>query len=796
MFLWTLGASAVLVWWWLARSGHATLATIALLMSVAALGASWHHSRWYDFPRDDLGRFANGEPRPAVVELVALESPRRLPAPPEHPMRAIPVVDRTMLDVEAVAIRDGQTWRPAAGRATLMVDGHLLAVHAGDRLRVAAQLAAPTPAMNPGEFDFAEYARGQRERAILRASFPDCVRVQSVGSGWSPARWIADLRQGSYNVLEQSLSPGRVGLASAILLGERAHVDDQLQDAFLETGTIHLMAISGLHVGILAATLFFLLRLGLLPRDWALLSVCAATVLYALLVGGRPPVVRATILVVVLCLGMSLGRRGLGFNSLAAAALVVLALNPADLFRVGSQLSFLAVGVLIWFHGAWPRRASTDPLDRLIARSRPWPVKALRTFGSGTGRFALASLAIWLIAAPLVASRFHLVSPVAVPMNLLLWIPMTVALVSGFAVLALGWLLPPVADLFGCLCDHSLGLLQYAVEGASQTSGSHLWVPGPDNWWLVVLYLAIVVAVLAPRVRIPSRWAMALCCVWIVAGVGGATWKADRGGRLDCTFLSVGHGCSVLLELPGGRRVLYDAGRLGSPETGGRQIAAVLWERGIRRLDAVVLSHADVDHYNALPELLGKFAIDVVYVSPLMRDDRSPAVRALFERIDAAGIPVRAVWRGDRLRTGDASVIEVVHPPEHGVLGSSRAGEIFSDNANSIVLAVEHDGRRILLTGDLESPGLDDVIAEARYDCDVLLAPHHGSARSDPPGFAAWCTPEWVIVSGGHGEGARTASEAYISQGARVLQTAVGGAIHVSIAGGQVDVRPFRGEGN
>ncbi len=112
--------------------------------------------------------------------------------------------------------------------------------------------------------------------------------------------------------------------------------------------------------------------------------------------------------------------------------------------------------------------------------------------------------------------------------------------------------------------------------------------------------------------------------------------------------------------------------------------------------------------------------------------------------------------------------IQVLHPPRNGVIGS--------DNANSITLGVEYAGRRVLLPGDLESPGLDDVMAERPYDCDVLLAPHHGSRRSDPPGFAAWSTPEWVILSGG-GELAGSVIRTYERAGARVFATNEVGAV-------------------
>jgi competence protein ComEC len=164
--------------------------------------------------------------------------------------------------------------------------------------------------------------------------------------------------------------------------------------------------------------------------------------------------------------------------------------------------------------------------------------------------------------------------------------------------------------------------------------------------------------------------------------------------------------------------------------------------------------------------LLERFNVGTVYVSPMMFDGfddtqtRGPHV--LRKAIAAAKVPIREVWSGDRLRLGPHVALQVLHPPRGGVLGS--------DNANSITLAVEYAGKRILLPGDLESPGIEDVMAELPYDCEVLLAPHHGSRRSDPPGFAAWSTPEWVVISGGNND-TRPVVETYQAAGARVLLT-------------------------
>jgi competence protein ComEC len=256
--------------------------------------------------------------------------------------------------------------------------------------------------------------------------------------------------------------------------------------------------------------------------------------------------------------------------------------------------------------------------------------------------------------------------------------------------------------------------------------------------------------------------------------------------RLECTFLAVGHGAAVVVELPGGQTLLYDAGRLGPPEGAARVVSGFLWSRSITRLDAIVISHADLDHYNAIPALLEQFSVGAVYVSPVMFDEPTAALVKLRAAIAASGVPLEQVWGGDRLRgTGDVD-IEVLHPPRRGVLGS--------DNANSIVLAIEHRGRRLLLTGDLESPGLDDVLAELPYDCDVLMAPHHGSASSDPPGFADWSSPEWTIVSGGAADRVPAVEAAYTTRGSRVLHTAQCGAVRVTIADERVSVDCWREE--
>jgi competence protein ComEC len=156
-----------------------------------------------------------------------------------------------------------------------------------------------------------------------------------------------------------------------------------------------------------------------------------------------------------------------------------------------------------------------------------------------------------------------------------------------------------------------------------------------------------------------------------------------------------------------------------------------------------------------------------------MRNDSSAAVKMLLSAAGRAGIEIDSTWAGQTLPWGEPCHLRVLHPPAEG-LGAS-------DNAESLVLLVEYRGYKILLPGDLESPGLEMLESQPPIDCDVLLAPHHGSLRSDPPGFVAWSRPEWVVLSGSHQALDRPAIEAYRRDGARVLHTATSGAVTVTI---------------
>jgi competence protein ComEC len=791
---WTIAVAGLAVWSLLWTAKRNDIASGVLLLGIAAAGGAWHHDRWRIFRADEIGRMVQEEARPFCVEAIAIQSPRWVPAPPATPLRTIPQGEQSELLVWLTAVRDGRALRPASGWASLDVGGLLESVKAGDRIRIMAQgsrLAAP---LNPGEFDFASRARGDRIYCRLFAESPQSVERLATGGPLSPRRWLADMRSAGSAILWRNLHGERAKLASAVLLGAREQLDPNRNEGYLVTGTIHVLSISGLHVGILAAGFFFALRFGFVPRKATLLATIALTTGYALLTDLQPPVARAAILVVASCLALWTGRWSIGFNVLAAAALVVLAMNPAAQFLAGPQLSFLAVATIIVFEPLLDRQPIIDPLDRLIAVSRPWPIRFGRRISGGLWRVWLTGALIWLISTPLVWKQYHLISPIALVLNFLMWLPVSLAMYSGLATLVFGSLTPAVGRFFGVVCDRCLHWLERMIAWGHHWPSGFFWLPAPPMWWIAAFYIAIAIMVAFPRLR-PSRGrALALAMFWaatalLLSGFGNAVLNHHKTRPLVCHFVSVGHGVAVLAELPDGKNLLYDSGRLGSPLTGVRPVSSVLWSRGITHLDAIVISHADADHFNAIPGLIDRFSVGAVYVSPVMFDHLPPAVKELRDAIERKHVPLREIHAGQSLAAGNDTHLDVLHPPRKGVYGS--------DNANSVVLLIEHARRRVLLTGDLESPGLDDLLAEEPLDVDIALAPHHGSARSSPGRFAQWSTPEHVVISGRRGLGDAATIESVTNsfrlRGAEVFHTAEDGCVRVEVkANGELNLSTFR----
>jgi competence protein ComEC len=681
-------------------------------------------------------------------------------------------------------IRNGEKWLPASGNVELVIHDAADQFRSGDQVRVFGRLVRSSPPTNPGQFDFSHHYRRQRLLAFVHVYEVDSVEVL-VRADVSLYRLRSSLRRRLDRLIWYYVGPTEAPFASAILLGNRQQMDKDRRDKFVETGTVHLLAISGLHVGILAGSFLMLLRLPFFSRKQCLLATIVFVIFYAWLVEFRPPVTRASILIVLYCIGRWFGVQGFSLNLLASAAVIVLMINPADLFGIGPQLSFLAVATLTM--GAemifWPR--PEDPLQRLIANTRSYPVKCWNEFWRNARTAVLVSLAIWLVALPLVANRFHVVAFSSVYINPLLLLPIAFGLYGGLATLAFGWWCSPIARVGGWVCERNLALIEWMVGGVQANSFSHRWTAGPTDLSAVAFYVGLLLIVnLVPQAKY-GRWLVSFFALWFVLGWWLPEKMARYGGKqeLVCTFVDVGHGSGVVLQFPNGENWLYDGGALGAANYGSKSLAGVLWDSRIGRIDTIVVSHADVDHFNALPGIVEKFSVGRVLVSQQMRESDAGAVKRLFDQFEALSIPIEEIKLGDQFQLGPTAAVRIFAPTLEGF------GE--NDNADSVVMLVEHQSYKLLLPGDLEKSGLDYLLQQAAIDCDVVMAAHHGSGNSSPEQFMNWATPEYVVISGGSRRvtAAMEARFAGETSGRSVLRTDRDGAVRVRCGQSGISVR-------
>lgn len=725
--------------------------------------------------------------RAKVANIPALETPTggwtsSLPQN-DAELSALPLAPnlRTLFLVEArelITPENGSI--PVRGRCRVLVEGDATPlVRWGDRVELLAALDFADGPMNPGEFDFRRHLERNRISAMLFVNHTAAIRVEN-RSSWSPLNIMTIVRQLAVDAL-QNLSPRNRGTAEALLLGNRGHLTSDLERDYIASGTMHLLAISGLHVGILYV---FLVRIGnllLVPRSRTLVLAGLIVVFYCLLTDLRPSVLRATVFIVLSIIGQLCYRDVRMGSQIGATSIVLILIDPAMVFDIGAWLSFLAVGAL-----GWVTELSGVPENRpLPPDETTWRDRLLEWWHVLKSKAALGyrqMLAVTLLSAPVVATQFHVVSLVGMVINILLIPFTTLTLIAGYVLVFFGLLLPPVAFVPAAAFDLCLSLLNGAVSVSADLPLGFVTISDLPAWFLPTYYGLLAASALAVRsiVRQSVRLVLLLLVILVF-------WNADRSprpGELICTTLSVGHGNAIVVETPDGRVLLFDAGALNRAERTADVVCRFLWHRGYRMLDAIVISHPDADHYNAVQSLLDRMPVGQILLTTEFARAESPDVQAVVSAIADARIPVTMMMHGDHFELDECRF--------DFFKAKARLSVEMSDNSSSLVCVVTHQNRRICLPGDLEGEGQKELLSSLPI-CDLLVSPHHGSPASNTHDFARTIAPADVFVSAREHE--RRAKLEQVFPATRISFTSELGALTYRIsADGQTSVSAFRSE--
>ncbi|MGB7328214.1 MAG: ComEC/Rec2 family competence protein [Rubripirellula sp.] len=793
--IWTAWITGCALWIVFLGDRSTSISGIATVLVMLGLGGLDHaiQSRWYDQAK--VVSLIDADPIPAIVEGVIDRSPVLRP----HPMisrrgRENQSPWETRLEVSLRQIRDGQDFVAIDGRVLISVDGRCDDWLPGDHVRVFGNLRGVGIATNPGEDSMASYYRRQGLHGRMDVDRAEQVEmIGKVEPGYGFSRMMATIAAKGRDGLLEHLGETTGPLAVAIVIGQRDFVDSATRDQLLVTGTAHLLSVSGMHLAIVVMMTTWLAMMLRLPMTAKVILVLCVCVFYCGITGSRPPVLRAAVLVSTLMFAIWMRRPGQAINTLSLAALILVIWNPENVFSVGVQLSFMAVTTLVLSSGRG--RTGSPVVDDAIRReeqltelaesSHSMPIKRLR-MGLGFVRQLLwFSLCVSTISLPLVWHQFNVVSWISIPTNVVLGPFLFASLATGIVTAACVMIHSSIAVVPAMACHGFLSTMRWIIELSADVPAGHAWLPAPPTWWVVAFYIVIVASLgLTNSVRV-RRMRYGWVGLWIViAFMLAIRTPPISADTIEATFVDVGHGTSVIARFGNGDVWLYDCGRLGNDMGSSRYIDQAIWSLGITHLDGVFLSHADSDHFNALPGLVNRFRIDQVCTPPSMLAEPESALDPVREAIAQHRIPVLELSRGDKIHCGK-STISVLHPLARRIEGS--------DNANSLVLMLDCGGKPLLLPGDLEPPGTGVLVNLPRPNPGgLLMAPHHGSLAMDAAIVLQWCRPAEVIVSGGQ-RAERPAVAAMLgAYGSRVHVTARDGAVRVRTdSNGKTEVRSW-----
>ncbi|MDR2643534.1 MAG: ComEC/Rec2 family competence protein [Planctomycetaceae bacterium] len=770
------------------------LSTLFVLLCCFSVFGFWHHDRWNRFADNDLGFYAVQESRPIGIRAVVTELPRLIPPLPDN---FIADEERTIFTARAQKLRDGQIWKNVCGNVFVTINGNRTDLMVGNEIQIFGALSRPAQPQNPDDFDFAGKLRSQRILCVIHGKSPDSVSVISSGK-INVTKILGIIRHTASQNLSTTMPPDTALLASAMLLGLREGVDEQTRQNLIDTGTMHILAISGLHVAVVAICFRCLfLIFGLSNRITAIFIVCIV-VQYLLLTNMAPSAIRATALITVISIAEFTGRRAYGVNSFCATAVFTLILNPTELFQFGAQLSYIATAAFFWLPslgeiiGLFKKRILRNKNDSSISelslieqanRDNSLLYNLSMKFFYGSLQLLIIGVVIWSISTPLIIDRIHVFSPIAILVNTFLWFPLYMAMMSGFITMVTGSI-PFVGNFFGVLADFSFNAL-FEMIAFFQWLGGHYWVISFPEWWNVFFYVGFIFVTIMPF-RCPSRLVIAvIVLIWFFVGFGSflvsdiCRYYSDK---LTMDVLAVGHGNCVLITTPSKKLIVYDAGCITSPRRVADILSRRVWRLGKMKIDVIMISHPDRDHFNGLEKIIERFDVGVVLVSPYMflkpvdkkHIQSYETTMQLKKQLQKYNIPIIEIGTGDDLSKYSLPDSIILHPPKNGLEGEDT-------NTTSLVLRFVHRGVSVLLPADLDNKIKVPFLKQQPIHSDIMMIPHHGGKSDVTEPLIKQTTPKLLIINDGAFTHRAISIESYRKQNFNVHSTLDNGFIRITI---------------
>lgn len=648
----------------------------------------------------------------------------------------------------------------------------------GEKIRVFGEGKAADPARNPGVFDHRLYCRAKGISGIIYAD-------GYIGMG-GKAHMVSDslyrIRRQLSGRLKLIALPEDAGILSAVLLGEKEDLDSAVYELYRKNGISHLLAISGLHVSIVGLGIWKLFRKG--GAGFWISGIFAGGFLiaYGMMVGSGASVVRAVSMAGLSFLAAAVGRTYDLPTAMCIPALGLLLTHPYLLTQASFQLSFLAVISLVY-----PGRLFSVRGETFFTNEK---------FSAAASAF-FVSLSLQMVTAPVVCWHSFGIPVYGVFLNLLVIPLMTYVVLSGFIGLGLSFLSVSAGGAMLGGAHYILQLYEVVCNGIGKLPGAEL-VSGQPEVWKIGCYYGLVVSgaifyesgleiaeKFREKFKEKKHRLVFLGTAWLAALL---FLLPARPTGLSVTFLDVGQGDGIVLR-SASRTILVDCGSSQQKSVGEKVLMPYLRSQGVTHVDLAVMTHGDQDHINGIRYLLEHPESGIRLGGLMMPKAGNDEIYGkMAELAKKQEIPVYYASAGDRIENiaGKGVYMECLSP---------SGEEEFSDrNEESLVFRVTYDRFSMMLTGDMEAGGEENLVESGVLSpVTVLKAGHHGSATSSGENFLEKLSPEITVLSYGrknrYGHPAKEVKERLGNIGSEILETGISGAVMIETDGKKMKVR-------
>jgi len=638
-------------------------------------------------------------------------------------------------------------------RCTL-IHNTTLQLKRGDIINVSGKLKRYKHSTNPGEFDIAAYfsAKGIYYKFIADKGIMKWKTPQKISLYLKLRRTLDSFRDNLEKKFNSEVFPTETGILKRMILGTKQLLPGELAELLQKTNTFHIIAISGLHIGIVCGIWWGLMWLLGVPWKFRGIALLPLLWLYAMMVGLRPSVIRASLMFSALALAPLIKRSHSAAQALLIAGFFYLIFQPKQVLAFGTQLTFLAVIALLSFayvitklleRTKWIAGPECYDLEHLYQR-RLYSV--LRYFIQIIG----ATIAIWLVTWPVILTRTNLVTPLSWLANLCVVPALGIVLGMGFATLVFSFFFPGFAGIINYLNLLFLHLLIKIIELVGKIPMAFFAAKSLSTTQILFYYSALVFAFLwglniLKRKKHTRSFALISCSLFLVFFF--SLKNSQNPNTLRVTTLDVGLGDSAVIHLPSGKTILIDGGvRYGSWSMGSRIVVPYLRSAGVNKIDAIICSHFDRDHVGGIVDVLKKMKVEKIFSPPQLTNNIIAS--ELKQIAKEKKIAWKELFAGDKLCFNSVTAT-VINPPAL-ITNNPLVAARWGGNPWSIVTRWEFNGKSFLTTGDSTIASEAIELANGyNVKSDVFKAGHHGSKSSTSEKFINAVSPVVSIISVG-----------------------------------------------